>query len=243
MKQSILTFLGSDAGFGDKNNSAYLEDNNKFLLIDCGFTVFEQVKHQFDFSKFEDISIIVTHLHNDHAGSLSQFIMYLWYVYGKKSNVYSACQNISQYLEITGTPIEAYEIFSGSENLKFIQTSHVPHLDAYGFSLYEKERKIVYTGDTSVIEPYKHDLIDASEFYVDVSKNSTVHLQIDEILPQLLEINKNGTAVYLMHTDDKEYIRKKIDGTRYYISIGSWEKEQKKISFSTCLDINFFLLI
>ena len=32
---STLLFLGKDAGFGENNNSAYIETNNKFILIDC----------------------------------------------------------------------------------------------------------------------------------------------------------------------------------------------------------------
>lgn len=34
---SILKFLGTDSGFGDNNNSAYIELNDKFILIDCRF--------------------------------------------------------------------------------------------------------------------------------------------------------------------------------------------------------------
>ena len=45
MKENILTFLGNDDGFGDKNNSAYLEINDELFLIDCGFTVFNEVKN------------------------------------------------------------------------------------------------------------------------------------------------------------------------------------------------------
>lgn len=37
---STLTFLGKDSGFGDNNNSAYFEDNDIFLLIDCRFLYF-----------------------------------------------------------------------------------------------------------------------------------------------------------------------------------------------------------
>ncbi len=32
---STLNFLGRDSGFGNNNNSCYLELNNKFILIDC----------------------------------------------------------------------------------------------------------------------------------------------------------------------------------------------------------------
>ena len=78
-----LTFLGKDSGFGEKNNSSYIEIENKLILIDCGFTVFQQVKEKFDFENYETINIIITHLHNDHAGSLSQLILYLWFIYHK----------------------------------------------------------------------------------------------------------------------------------------------------------------
>ena len=30
-----LNFLGRDSGFGENNNSAYFEIDNKFILIDC----------------------------------------------------------------------------------------------------------------------------------------------------------------------------------------------------------------
>ena len=81
---NTLKFLGNDSGFGEKNNSAYIEYNNDFYLIDCGFTVFEQIKNKFEFKKYENINIIITHLHNDHAGSLSQVILYLYFIYNIK---------------------------------------------------------------------------------------------------------------------------------------------------------------
>ena len=110
MKEKTLTFLGKDSGFGEHNNSAYIEDNNKLIIIDCGFTVFEQLKNKFDFNKYSNIEIIITHLHNDHAGSLSQITLYLWFIYNKKVTIYSKCERIRDYLEITGTPKESYEI-------------------------------------------------------------------------------------------------------------------------------------
>ena len=78
---ATLTFLGNDSGFGLKNNSAYFEKDNELFIIDCGFTVFNEVKNKFDFSKYKCINLIITHLHNDHAGSLSQLILYLWFIY------------------------------------------------------------------------------------------------------------------------------------------------------------------
>ena len=154
MGEKTLTFLGKDSGFGEHNNSAYIEDNNKLIIIDCGFTVFEQLKNKFDFNKYSNIEIIITHLHNDHAGSLSQIILYLWFIYNKKVTIYSKCERIRDYLEITGTPKESYEIKNESENITFIKTNHVQYLDAYGFKLKVKDKNIIYTGDTNTLNPF-----------------------------------------------------------------------------------------
>lgn len=208
MKEKTLTFLGKDSGFGEHNNSAYIEDNNKLIIIDCGFTVFEQLKNKFDFNKYSNIEIIITHLHNDHAGSLSQIILYLWFIYNKKVTIYSKCERIRDYLEITGTPKESYEIKNESENITFIKTKHVQYLDAYGFKLKVKDKNIIYTGDTNTLNPFlphiENEKID--ELYVDVSRFGGAHLKIDDIVEKLAKIKKSGTLVDLMHLDDNEYI-------------------------------------
>ena len=99
MENNVLTFLGNDSGFGDRNNSAYVEIENELFIIDCGFTVFNEIKNKFDFNKYKKINIIITHLHNDHAGSLSQVILYLWFIYHKKTNVITniVSLNVLQY--------------------------------------------------------------------------------------------------------------------------------------------------
>ena len=202
MKEQTLRFLGRDSGFGKENNSTYIEHENKFFLIDCGFTVFSQLKEKFDFNKYDEINVIITHLHNDHAGTLSQFILYLYFIYNKKINVITNCKRIKEFLDITGTPEDAYILKKENEYIKFIKTEHVKYLDSYGFELNINSRKIIYTGDTNTLEPFKPYLKDVDEFYVDVSRYGGAHLKIDEIKDELKEIQENGTRVYLMHMDD-----------------------------------------
>ena len=208
MKKQTLSFLGRDSGFGKENNSAYIEYGNKFLLIDCGFTVFSQLMNKFNFNKYDEIDVIITHLHNDHAGTLSQFILYLYFIYNKKVNVITKCERIKEFLDITGTPEDTYELKKENEYIKFIKTEHVKYLDAYGFELNINSKKIIYTGDTNTLEPFEPYLKNADEFYVDVSRFGGAHLKIDDIKTKLEEIQKNGITVYLMHMDDVEYIRK-----------------------------------
>ena len=211
MNNSTLNFTGSDSGFGDNNNSAYIEINNKLIVIDCGITVFNELKRKFDFNNYTDIEIIITHLHNDHAGSLSQFILYLWFVYNKKAKVISSCVNLKKYLEITGTPDEAYILSNSDNNIQFIKTEHVKELDCYGFILKINNKTIIYTGDTKTLTPFLPYMDKTDELYVDVSKNGGVHLKFDDIIQDLRMIKNRGTNVYLMHIDDKKYISERCN--------------------------------
>ena len=144
-------------------------------------------------------------MHNDHAGSLSQLILYSYFVKNKKITVLSKCEKIKEYLDITGTPEDAYEL---KDDIEFIKTEHVKYLDAYGFCLNINDRKIVYTGDTNTIAPFMPYIENCDELYIDVSRFGGAHIKIDDILDTLKNIKQKGTEIFLMHLDDKEYIRK-----------------------------------
>ena len=208
MKETSLEFIGNDSGFGDKNNSAYFEQNNELFIIDCGYTVFNEIKNRFDFSVYNNINVIITHLHNDHAGSLSQFILYMWFVYKKKVNVICNCKYIREYLDITGTPSCAYELKNKVENLNltFIKTKHTDYLDAYGFVMNINNKKILYTGDTCELEAFLPYLDNINELYIDLSKFGGAHLKVDNVLEILKELKNKNIKIIPMHIDDKEYV-------------------------------------
>lgn len=211
MKNSVLNFLGKDSGFGDNNTSAYIEENNNLYIIDCGFSVFNKIKNKFDFNTYNNIYVIITHLHNDHAGSLSQLILYLWFIYNKKTTVISKCINIKKYLEITGVPKEAYDIKNNLDNISFIQTTHTPFLDAYGFIGTFGGQKILYTGDTNSLENFIPFFNEIKELYIDVSKYGYAHLKIDDIVDILYDLKQKDIDIIFMHMDDKNYIESIIN--------------------------------
>lgn len=204
-----LTFLGSDSGFGLNNNSAYFTQGRRFILFDCGMTVFNQVKDLI--KEYDNLDIIITHLHNDHAGSLSQLIQYNYFILGKKSRIISKCEHIKTYLDITGTPVDIYEIVPNTEDINLVKTEHDKKIDAYGAIVNIDGEIIIYTGDTTTLEPFMPYMNEASELYVDMSKGNVVHLSIADAIEDLDKIHENGTEIYLMHTDDKEYIKKYIN--------------------------------
>ena len=219
--QEVLTFLGKDSGFGENNTSAYAVENNQFVLIDCGITVFPKLqKLQPLLEKVEGIDVIITHLHDDHAGSLAQFILWCHYILKKKVNLLSACKDIEKCLEMRGAPrIDA----SGSElytrkltrGIQFIQTSHSPGMDCYGFATKINGAEIVYTGDTKTLAPFAYYIGEGKNFYLftDASIYGGVHLKIDEHIEYLKKIASSGAHVVLMHLDDAEEIAKIIQGT------------------------------
>lgn len=205
----LLKFFGSDSGFGDNNTCAYFESGDRFILIDCGFTVFNKLKN-LDFSKYNTIDIIITHLHNDHAGSLSQVILYLWFIHHKKVNVISKCKYIKEYLEITGTAKDAYTISNSYPDLTFIKVPHAKELDAYGFKIKLGDKNIIYTGDTSSFEPFKPYIDDTNELYMDMSKNGGVHLKLSDTIDELNNLKDKNIDIFLIHTDDKEYMKNSV---------------------------------
>ena len=209
-----LTFLGGDSGFGENNTSAYYIMDNKLILIDCGFAIFSKVKNMLQ--DFDEIDVIITHLHNDHAGTLSQLIMYVYFILGRTVNVISKCERIYDYLDITGTPKESYNIYNSTEYVELIKTEHVKELDSYGMNLKINNKNIIYTGDTCSLNSFIPYIDNADELYVDISKNGGVHLKISEIIDELDKIHNNGTDVYLMHVDDKKYVKEYIND-RYKI--------------------------
>lgn len=214
--EKLLKFIGTESGFGNNNNSAYIEIDNEFILIDCGFTVFNQLKEKINFKKYSKINVIITHLHNDHCGSLSQLILYLWFIYGMKTNIITKCKNIKTYLDITGTTKEAYEITDKYRDLEFIKTEHVSELDCYGFKMKIKEREIIYTGDTKNIDSFLKHINGVTDLYIDVSSNGGVHIKFEDIIPILEKIKKSGTNIYLMHIDNHKYISELNNGRFYF---------------------------
>ena len=211
----MLQFLGKDSGFGDKNTCCYFEKENELNIVDCGFTAFNELKNKFDFTKYNNINIIITHLHNDHAGSLSQIVLYLYFIYNKSTNIVSKCENIKEYLKITGVPDNAYNLKDRLEDIEFIKTEHVEYLDAYGFKANINNKNIIYTGDTNTIEPFKKYLDNIDELYIDVSRYGGAHIKIEDVLELLFKLKSHGTKIILMHLDDKEYIRKVTQGKFY----------------------------
>ena len=220
-----ITFLGKDSGFGFQNTSAYAIVDNRLLLIDCGYTVFSQLQEHNLFSKISGIDVIITHMHADHVGSLSQLALYSYFVLKIPINIITECSDIDNFLTITG--VERYWQIPGFPNerytrnnnfVTFIPTDHVgPRLDCYGFSATINGTHIVYTGDTTTLEPFIPYLDKNSILFADASYAGGAHLKLEDNLHLLNHLSQNDVSVFLMHLDDEQKIREIIKGTKIHI--------------------------
>lgn len=222
----ILNFLGRDAGFGKLNTSAYFIEDKCLTLIDCGATVLTELlyKEKIFEKKFDEINVIITHLHLDHVGSLSQLGLYTYFNLSKSINIITECKDIDTFLTITG--LDRYANIPGfpderytrrNRGINFIPTVHC-EMDSYGFCMDNKFGRVVYTGDTTSIEQFLPYAISGSQFYVDASINGGVHLKLADNLETLNELAENGVGVYLMHLDNEPAIREMIKGTKLQIA-------------------------
>lgn len=112
-QEQTLKFLGRGSMFNVKegNTSAFWKDvtGRHMILIDCGCTVFSKIEKLKLLGGVEDLSILITHTHSDHIGSLSDLIHYCRYVKPHIQVTIFCSMNqillLRSYLDATGTTV------------------------------------------------------------------------------------------------------------------------------------------
>lgn len=212
---ALLKFLGRGAGFADEHTSAYFTTEVKeMVIIDCPISTFQKMKH-IDLTDYEKFYILVTHTHGDHVGGLGLFVQYAFFVLKKPVTIIApskaVADDISTILTIEGNELSWYELVTVADVTNkawfgnCILTKHAPQLEGkcFGYNLIVDDTNVVYTGDTSTLEPFMPYLTDDSALYVDTSVYyGMIHLKLEDALENFLALNQKGIKVYLMHLDD-----------------------------------------
>ncbi|MHC2993238.1 beta-lactamase [Pontibacter sp. HJ8] len=151
-----IKFLGTGGAFdvGYLNSAALLSMQDKCILIDCGFTVYQALVQKNLIHRVR--YILLTHLHNDHCGSLANLLLHKS-VIEKASRpiiVYPSEQfknQLYEFLKIQVKDPDKYVEFMPLEQfagVKAVDTygQHSEGLQSYAY-IFEEEYRIVYSGD------------------------------------------------------------------------------------------------
>lgn len=218
-----LKFLGRGSAFNTKegNTSAYYKQGDMMLLIDCGESVFKTIKENNVLDGVKDLNILITHLHSDHAGSLSSLIMYCYYCLGIKPNVYFPNMGADDFIEFTGAKKNIlwnklnvvdfenkYGIF-----IKLIKVNHVNELKSYGYEIRDNNDniKIFYSGDndSTDINFLQYAVLNNYIIYHDcclADYEENVHTSLRRLCELIPKEYRNNT--WCMHLDCNELIQK-----------------------------------
>lgn len=224
----MLRFLGIGSAFNTElgNNSAYIKKEESMLLIDCGGTVFHAIQKRGLLESLKDLTIIITHTHPDHVGSLGEVIFYCYYILNiRPVLLFPNAPLIETYLKVTGVTKEMYKLQS-KENIKFYENplgiqkiewhehSHVDTIPAYGFVMYTDELNFYYSGDSNELPRFIIERLEQGDIHhiyqdtcgLDYANNA--HLFLGKLSKLIKPIFRKN--VYCMHLDkhiDREEIK------------------------------------
>lgn len=227
MNNGPLLFLGRGSAFADRQNSAFFVHGNDLVLIDCPATSYQRIK-KMDWGKYDNIYVLITHTHGDHSGCVGTLLQYVWFASGMKKKVTVTAPSDEVYddlmlllTRIEGCEKEWFNITTADKldnewMISAVPTTHVKPLEGrcFGYHLNVDGCNVVYTGDTSTLEPFRALLTEGTYLYTEAAYyKSDVHLYLKDVLPELLSIAESGVQVSLMHLDAEEEIRKITEGT------------------------------
>lgn len=218
-----LNFLGYGSAFNPLygNTSAYFTNKDQLYVIDGGESVFLKLYQKELLKKYAGITIMVTHMHADHVGSLPSIISYCYYVLGKKVTVIYPEKSLWILLGLMGIDPDIYIPVESSlftaEGLKVwaVSVKHADDISCFGYIIEFAGEKIYYSGDSYEIPKdvldgfYKREI---STIYQDTTEFTSDHRshcpleELEECIPADLRRN-----VFCMHftTDFTEKLKKK----------------------------------
>ena len=159
-----IQFIGTGGAFDVAlgNSAALVDCEGTRFLIDCGHSVFPKLMERDVIDSID--AVLITHLHDDHVGSLSTLIFYHYLILKKgRMKIVVPHQRLKRELcdflaHSQQEPEERVEFVPLSDypQLGAIDTygQHVPEMQTWGYTFREGEEKVVYSGDNGNTEAF-----------------------------------------------------------------------------------------
>jgi ribonuclease BN (tRNA processing enzyme) len=207
-----IKFLGTGGAFDIDylNSAALLTFKESGILIDCGFTVYQTLVHKNLMHRVD--YILLTHLHNDHCGSLANLLLHKHVIdkAPKPTILYPSEQfrnEICEFLKIQVKDPAKYAEFMPLEQFDGVRAvntygQHSEGLQSFAYIFDEDGRRIVYSGDLGKPDVLFDKLSRMSTLptcvYHDITFNpeNTGHTYYKKLLPYL-----NGVEMFGYHCD------------------------------------------
>lgn len=166
--------IGNGGAFNYKetNSSFLIENNNEYLLFDCGHSVYQKLR-ELDESKeisLKDLqAVYISHFDDDHIGSLKTLIYYQYFVNQiildiiiaedlyNEMNIFLKDLNgfYENFEKIEAQMFDIYSIenFVGlAYNDMYLTTIACEHhVPCFGLSITSEDKEIIISGDTTAI--------------------------------------------------------------------------------------------
>lgn len=226
----LLKFIGTGSAFNTElgNNSAYYKAGSSLLLFDCGCDVFSRLKEKDEngvsiLDGVLEISVLITHLKQDHMGSLGTLIEYSYHILGIRIKViYPNAVELSDSMFRVGVRPDLYTFVHCRANdhsglvinhmaiiVQPVKTNEYAGVVSYGYIVFIDGTQIYYSGDSRIIPALPLNLLnegEIEEFYQDISgrpinpEEYWSHLKYGDLI-QLIPVGFRS-RVFLMHQDE-----------------------------------------
>lgn len=174
-----IQFLGCGGAFDIEvgNSAAIVQVEGKSLLLDCGNTTYLRLR-QLELTETLD-GVLLTHLHDDHAGSLGTLVFHRQYIsqappldifvateaFGREVHTY-----LRHFMQNTVSERARIATLDELEGVTAIDTTdrHVRGMQSFGFVFQDAESAFAYSGDIG----------DPDFFFAQLKKRSLQDLRV-----------------------------------------------------------------
>jgi ribonuclease BN (tRNA processing enzyme) len=157
-----LTFVGTGSAFNPalENSNAFLSLGDRLYIIDCGETAFGKYWDLPALRNATEITVVITHLHCDHIGSLGSLVSYCFLVLNKRVRIVHPLDTIVKLLDLMGIKRHCYEYLErvpqgAAEPVRFepVRVDHVDNMQCFGYLISAGDEVVYYSGDATAIPP------------------------------------------------------------------------------------------